>query len=157
MRSIRVWHRLNVSCGLNQHCVGCRSGWHPDTTAQCLIRWVEELSASCPLIRGPPVVLQNKLRNFGYFVSHVNLVGMRHGFTIIQGKIQLFQSQFQSYCFFFFNHFSVLGNGREDLFSYFLLLKGEDQGQRNEIVLPLFKILWVPGGESKECFAWLIF
>ena len=31
------------------------------------------LSASCFV--GPPAVLQGKLRNFGYFVSHVNLVG----------------------------------------------------------------------------------
>ena len=48
------------------------------------------LSANSSLIGGPPAVVQGKLRCFGYFVSHVNLVGQRHSFTLIQGNFNSF-------------------------------------------------------------------
>lgn len=44
-------------------------GWHPYATMQCLVRQAG-LSDSCSLISGPPVVLQNKLRNWLLYFPH---------------------------------------------------------------------------------------
>ena len=50
------------------------------------------------LLTGPPALGQSKLRNFGYFVSHINLVRYRQGFTLISllGSYALFATMLVS-------------------------------------------------------------
>ena len=66
--------------------------WMPPASA-CAQKAIRERTIIILYLLSPK--LQGKLRNLGYFLSHVNLVGTRQSVTLIQGNFNSFILSFK--------------------------------------------------------------